>query len=264
MSLGARLRVTLALLVTVLAARAARAEEEPATTPATDHERVVGTVAVAFHGARFVPVALPQAADAIVIDAQGNAELSIVEGDVTVPIFGGRYWFSRRVGIDVGLGFNVHSGSVAKEIPNADAALDRTANADAPTQLALAAKVGVPISVHAGAHYNLMVIPDAGIGYTSTTIEAFNKGTSGEDLDLVLDGLVLAAGARLGAELEFGFVGVPELSVQTAWGLAFESRRRRGRIGDASATLFEKAIGTSWRDDPWDVFTGTFSVFYAF
>jgi hypothetical protein len=62
--------------------------------------------------------------------------------------------------------------------------------------------------------------------------------------------------------MSFGFLGVPQLWLQAAWGLRFESRRRSGQIGDAETVRTELSFGSSWYREPWDIFLGGFSLLY--
>ena len=96
------------------------------------------------------------------------------------------------------------------------------------------------------------------------TIPSFSQSTTGDPLDLRLTGFVFGAGGRVGAELSFGFLGVPQLSLQSAWGVRFESRRRKGKIGDAEMTLTDNAVGTSFQGEPWQWLTGSLAVYYSF
>jgi hypothetical protein len=109
-----------------------------------------------------------------------------------------------------------------------------------------------------------MVIPELDFGYSSMTIPGFSQSTTGDPLDMRLTGMVFGAGGRVGGELSFGFWGVPNLSIQSSWGLRFESRRRKGKIGDAEMTTNETAVGTSFQGEPWQWLTGSLGLYYSF
>jgi hypothetical protein len=231
----------------------------------SDHDRVhVGSFAVGFQGTRFVPGALPHPVEAVTITPEGGARVTIVPSEVTVPLFGPRYWFTDFIGIDLGIGFNVASGSQVREIPNPDPTLDQRQESSTPSTTAVAARVGLPLSVFDVSHFNFMIIPELDLGYSAISYEAFDVSTGGEALDLRLDGLLVGAGLRAGAEVSLGFFDVPQLSLQAAFGLRFEHRRRSGRIGDAKMALTENEFGTSSYGAPWDVFTGSIALLYYF
>ena len=240
-------------------------EAQPAASTAqpSDHDKSVGTWAVGFLGARQVPQAVA-GANAVVIDGNGSATVRIDEGDITVPTFGVRRWFSKRVGFELSLGFNVQSGDVEQDIPNPDPAQSQRVERSTPSTKAFAVRAGLPISVYAAKHLNVLFLPEFDFGLSSQTIEAYNVSTSGDPLNLQLSGMMVGAGARLGAELSFGFIDVPQLSLQSAWGARFEWRQRRGKIGDAEMKVSENAIGTSWFGSPWDIFAGSISLLYYF
>lgn len=229
----------------------------------SDHAKSVGTWAVGYLGARQVPRALA-GPNAVVIDANGSAALTIAQGEMTVPTFGVRRWFSERVGFELSLGFNIQSGDVAQSIPNPDPAQSQQIEGAIPSAKAFAVRAGLPVSVYAAKHLNVLFLPEFDLGFSTQTIEGYNVSTSGAPLDLQLSGLVVGAGARLGAELSFGFIDVPQLALQSAWGPRFEWRRSRGQIGDAEMTLSEQAVGTSWFGSPWDIFAGSISLLYYF
>jgi hypothetical protein len=229
----------------------------------TDHQRQVGHLSLAFHGVRTIPAAVADGAG-ISVDGKGSATVAIAPDETSVPTFGVRYWVSETVGVDVGLGFGYETGSVSRYVPNPDPTLDRTEDGSSARRTAFAARLAAPLSVHSGKHYNLMVIPGLDVGYTRTTLPAFRQSTTGDALDLRLTGFVFGVGAQVGTEVSFGFLGVPQLSLQTAWGLRLESRKRTGKIGDAETTLSEVGIGTSFHAEPWQWLTGSLSAFYSF
>jgi hypothetical protein len=211
----------------------------------SDHDGHVGSLALGFLGTRFVPAAQPHPTAAVVLTPEGNATVTIEPDEVTVPLFGMRYWINDTVGAELAFGFNVGGGDETIESPNADPTLSQSSERALPSTKAFCGRLGVPLSVFSSTHYNFMLIPELDVGYTSSTLEDFELSTTGEALDLQLSGFVFGVGGRVGAELSFGFIDVPQLSIQSAWGLRFESRRRAGRIGDAETVQKETAFGTS-------------------
>jgi hypothetical protein len=79
----------------------------------------------------------------------------------------------------------------------------------------------------------------------------------------------LDIGARAGAELHFGFIDVPQLSLQGGVGLAFaiDNTSASNFSGSDPAEEFEDkttSFGTTLAGNPWDIFTGNISALYYF
>lgn len=254
--------VIAAVVISSLASVAA-AEETETVERVSDHESRVGRVALAYLGTRVVPsVALD--GNTVSIDSTGSATLTIAPDENVVPMFGLRYWMTKRFGVDLGLGLGVGSGTFKRVVPNPDPALDRLEEGDASERLSFAGRAATPISMHSGRHYNLVLIPELDLAYSRATLPAFRASTTGDALDLRLTGFGFGAGLRVGGELSFGFWDVPQLSLQASWGLRLETAKRTGKIGDAEASLSGTSFGTSASSDPWQLLSGGFALFYGF
>ncbi|MBW2526700.1 MAG: hypothetical protein JRI23_21130 [Deltaproteobacteria bacterium] len=230
----------------------------------SDHATHVGSLGLGFMGARFVPAATGGDLPAVVLTDEGDAVVSIEPDEITVPIFGLRYWVGSSLGVELGVGFNVAGGSVSREIANPDPARTRTVEFATPSTTAVAGHLGVPISLYSVGHLNVLLLPEMDLGYSSSSVESVELSTTGEWLDLQLSGFVFGAGARVGAELGWGFLDLPQVTLQVSWGVRVEYRRSRGRIGDASMTIADTRLGTSWYDDPWQLLAGNIGVYYYF
>lgn len=221
------------------------AEPAPATTPApaqtgmalpgneaaadaTDHNYVVGTFGIGYMGRRTIAVA-PNAAltDFVTQDA---------------PIIGLRYWLSPQLGIDAGLGFAINSGSQK----TGDTSVDNAG------YTALLLHGGVPLALAGSKHFSFQVIPELNFGFASAkTGGPMSQDASGIHFDI---------GARAGSEIQFGFIGIPELSLQAGIGLALAYDR--AKAGDSSVSRFR--FGTMTGDNPWNIFTGNIAALYYF
>jgi hypothetical protein len=78
-------------------------------------------------------------------------------------------------------------------------------------------------------------------------------------------GFHLDIGARAGAEIHFGFIDIPQLSLQGSVGAAFAIdsvgfEDVAGEEYDASFT----SIGTTLQDNPWNIFTSNVAAIYYF
>jgi hypothetical protein len=198
---------------------------------ATDHEGVVGRMAVGYLGRSNIQVGLTDG---------GGASLP-------APIIGIRYWLDPGMGLDLGLGLALQGGS------------SETAGVedDAPTFFGLLLHGGVPLALASGRHYVFEIIPEANIG--------FGTG-SGDDVDH--SGFLLDVGARAGAEVHFGFIGIPELSLQASVGALFSLQSSKttvdGAGGEVESSESAWAFRTTVQNSPWNIFTSNVAAFYYF
>lgn len=195
-----------------------------------DHDRFVGHFAVGYLGIAQLPIG----------SANGTATIN-------APVIGGRYWVKRELGIDAGVGFALASGSTESG----------GTSADKPSQLGIAFHGGLPINFAYGKHYVFQLVPETTVGFTSATI----KGNP----DVSLSGFRLDIGARAGAEIHFGFIGVPELALQASIGLFLHRESRSatpsGGSGSGESTT---TFATSVQGDPWALFANNISALYYF
>ncbi len=138
---------------------------------------------------------------------------------VDAPTFGARYWIRERVGVDVGLGVALGSaGGYAFASSMGDTPASGT------SLFALSLHAGLPLVLFHGRHYKFLAIPEVNVGFSS----GGDDGTSATDLndDNSYSGLMIEVGARVGAEVHLGFIGLPYLALQMSVGLAvrYESR----------------------------------------
>lgn len=244
-----------------------------------DHQTVVGKLGFGWFGVNGVPVGAGArsangcgingvpACRPVLNNSADNAQI------VNAPTVGVRYWISDRLGIDAGLGFGMYSGST-KSYPYANDAnsLDIEFKQDKVSYFAFALHVGVPIALSEGKHYNLQVIPEANVGLASGTSKdqappppnqpgATQRATVE---DLSFGGFRLDAGARVGGEIQFGFMGIPQLSLTGSVGLALSMRSVSVSTGGKTASDSSFAIATSVQQAPWALFTNNISAIYYF
>jgi hypothetical protein len=195
---------------------------------------VVGHWAVGYQGISSLPIATG------CCDTNGLPQL----GTVNAPVIGVRYWFRPTVGVDAGLGLGIQTGNAQ------------------PSAYGFALHGGLPIVLAHGRHTALELTPEATVGFTTGNIPAStstsnNSGTAG--------GLLLRAGARIGAEVHFGFIGLPELALQATVGLYWRTQTwHLDQNGGASVSASSTLITTSVNDAPWGIFTDTISALYYF
>lgn len=214
-----------------------------ASTGDSDHTSAVGHIGVGWFGAGGVTL------------GGGPAEIT-----VSTPAIGVRYWLSDTIGLDVALGFGYTTvgGTV-------DAPVSGGGTSDIPGQsgFALAVHGGVPISVYHGEHYSFQLVPEVDLGFGSGTIFGPNP-----DNDVDVGAFFFQIGARAGAEIHFGFIGVPQLALQGTVGVAlgFQSNTVEDDFGNPDGSTITTSTGltfsTTVQDEPWDIFTGSIRAIY--
>ncbi|MEO6418010.1 MAG: hypothetical protein ABIP39_01285, partial [Polyangiaceae bacterium] len=86
-------------------------EAEP-ETGGTDHDSLVGHFGVGYFGVSQLPIA------AALPGGMGGGGLG--RDNVNAPVIGIRYWMSKMIGIDAGIGFGLTSGSTEVVAPGSD------------------------------------------------------------------------------------------------------------------------------------------------
>lgn len=200
----------------------------------TDHEAVVGHAGVGYLGVASVGV--------------GSSEAGAILREIAAPVIGVRYWLSPDMGLDLGLGFGLEGGST--DVGDTEG--------DGPSFWALVLHGGVPLALASGRHYVFEVIPEANLG--------FGSGSSGDTVDH--SGFLLDIGARAGAELHFGFIGVPELSLQASVGARYslQTYSTTTEVGgsDVEVSSSQYSLRTAVYNSPWSIFTSSVAAFYYF
>jgi hypothetical protein len=230
-------------------AAAAPAEAPAAAAPAPDvagdHDAMVGRLAIGYLGYVNIPYG-----------SMASQDANFSSSSASAPVIGMRLWFNQMLGIDAGVGITTTFGT--HKTQNVDGTTTST-NATAPTGFAV--HFGVPLAIKAAKHYAFEVIPEANFGYAQMSISnpASNAGTdySGTHFDV---------GARAGAEIHFGFIGIPELSLVGSVGLRVDIHQTKTTARTGSTTLTNEdtrtIIGTTVNNKPWDIFLGNISALY--
>ncbi|MGH7285522.1 MAG: hypothetical protein ACRELY_28710 [Polyangiaceae bacterium] len=210
-----------------------------------DHERLIGHFGVGYMGISQLPIA----------GLGGGAAAALTKNTVTAPVIGVRYWFSRMIGLDAGIGFGLASGGTTT-----DPGTGTTVSTDNPSSLGAALHGGVPFAFANGKHYSFELVPELNVGFTSGTIKAAAAG--GPDTNL--SGFRLDVGARVGGEIYFGFIGIPQLALQASVGAYFSHQAWKASVNNASVSANTNALGTSVESDPWALFVNNISALYYF
>lgn len=205
------------------------------TAGVTDHALVVRHFGIGYMGRRTIninPTGAPATVDA--------------------PIIGVRYWLDPLIGIDAGLGL-LFSGGSAKTG-------DTSTDLQGYTVFMLHG--GVPLALAGSKHFSFQVIPELNFGIASSKTAPAAPGGQGNDLS----GIHFDIGARAGAEIQFGFIGIPELSLQAGIGLAlsYDHSKITPAGGGAATSVGTTSLGTSVGNNPWNIFTSNIAALYYF
>lgn len=216
----------------------------PATDPVPDH-LLMGPVAFGLGSVR-----RPESG-ALRLLADVNGQGSTGERRAPVPTIELRAWLgaNRRVGID--LGFSYFEST-------ADVGDTRMLELDA-----FYSRLGVPVALTTLRHSTLELIPQ--VGYLGAGGRSELAAQALFQWDLAL---------RLVAETHFGFIGLPEFSVQTGVGMSYTRQvfrhRQRSPQGFPGSPfgmnyrIVGSDIGPFGGDGPWDMFLGNLAVLYYF
>jgi len=225
---------------------AAAADDDDEDEGQDDHEKVVGHLGVGYFGLIGVPLGAPH-------PITGTSTIT-----VEAPTIGIRFWLAEAIGLDIALGFGSVSGNVDVDTP---------AGSDSQPLnqgLAFALHTGLPIALFHAQHYKFLITPELRIG-VATGIDYDDSAIPGSDPnDADLAGFLLHLGARAGAEIHFGFIDVPQLSLQASVGagLEYESVTTSDQTTDVVVSTL--GLGTTVQNDPWNIFIADIAAIYYF
>ena len=209
----------------------------------SDHDSMVGRLGVGYLGRETLLI------------ASGAPPGPAAPTEVTAPVGGVRYWLSPLLGIDAGVGLAATSGSTATDAGMGETSTDKVG------VTAFLVHVGVPLALASASHFSFQVVPEANLGFAGATATGVGAAP-----DTNFSGFHLDLGARVGGEIHFGFIGIPQLSLQAGLGFGVQ-------IDNVSATTESDpevsssdnttTLGTTLAGDPWDIFLGNLSaIFY--
>jgi hypothetical protein len=205
----------------------------------SEHDQMVGTLAIGYLGTRSMVVGCNGGAEG----TQPGTACAGTRQTLNAPVIGIRYWINDLIGIDAGLGVAVNS-------------LSANNGASRPASTAFIIHGGVPLALASAGHFSFQIIPEMNLGFSSWSMDNNGSGS----------GLHFDIGARAGAEIHFGFIGIPQLSLLGTIGLAFslDSSKATPPGGGPAQNLSEIAFGTSVQNSPWNIFTSNVAALYYF
>jgi len=215
------------------------AQQPPAASAeGTDHDRWVGRMGLGWYGV-------------------SDIRLGATGETISAPAIGVRYWLDRDIGIDAAIGFAMRSGSTSQTGRDPE-------DQDKPSATAFLLHGGLPIALHTEEHYSFLIIPEFNLGFASGTEKDFVPAGQTPAPDTDHSGFRLDIGARAGAEIHFGFIGIPALALEGSVGLFFTSQSGTTEQGPGKAKNSDTFIGTSSFNSPWDFFRSSVAARYYF
>ncbi len=197
---------------------------------------------------------------------EGISEVPIGSGRaglvrVTAPVIGLRLWLSEQMGLDLGLGFSMSRGT--QEFTRVDA-MELSTISKAPTTRVFLVRAGVPYAVHASEHFTFIGQAHLVVGYARTTVTETTVSLEPEMIETKLSGYRLEASVQGGAEIHFGFLGIPELTLQGTVGLFARHEWTKFSSAQIEETNNQTTITTALVNDPWDFFSASVAARYYF
>jgi hypothetical protein len=189
---------------------------------------------------------------------------------LNTPIIGVRYWLNQNIGIDGGLGFYMASGSNTTNVAGVETTTDKV------SQTSFLLHGGVPIALGLeGKHFSFQITPEFDLGFSTGSAKPAPVPGAPTPPATSLSGFMLQLGARAGAEVFFGFIGIPALSLEGSVGmyLATQSAKssRDAYVGVGGVAVPAESykdstllIGTSAMNSPWQIFTSNVAARYYF
>ncbi|HLK91379.1 MAG TPA: hypothetical protein VKZ18_15885 [Polyangia bacterium] len=210
------------------------ARASPAAAGDGDHALFVGRWAVGYQGISSLPIA-------------GNCcnadDTGPLLETVSAPVIGVRHWIRSTLGVDAGIGIGIHS--VVREA----------------SVYGFALHAGLPIVLGQGRHTVFEVTPEATLGFTIGHDLATPPPIGGTTTS---DGFLLRVGARAGAEVHFGFIGIPELALQATVGLYWLGEAYNVEVDGTWVGSHFMTLTTSVNGNPWDIFSESIAALYYF
>ncbi len=223
-------------------------EEQDDTVPpgSSDHAAMVGRFGVGFFGVASLPTVVCGNASTI------DPTCAMIDPSATLsaPTIGARYWISEGLGIEAALGLNVSSGD--------NGGLSSSA-------FGFALHGGVPLALAHTGSFVFEVVPQLNFGITSGSFESMAPAIKTD-----VSGVLFEIGAEVGAEIHFGFIGLPQLSLQGTIGLMLRNVSRTVTIpvpGTMTSVESEKSdltVATTVDNAPWQLFTQSITAIYYF
>jgi hypothetical protein len=240
-----------------------------ATAGGSDHDQMVGRLAVGYFGISQFGAGAAVAGG--VVGPAANASPYSQTG--AGPIIGVRYWIDPMLGIDAGIGLGLVGGGDSVEVTGTPMN-PPTVERDRDSFFGIGVHAGVPLSLASTGHFSWQIVPELNFLYASATTDPngaddpTTPAVEGEG-DQSHSGIHFDIGARAGAEIHFGFMGIPQLSLQGSVGLLFaldsgSTTDTTAPPAEVTASASRTSFGTTVGSAPWAIFTNNIAALYYF
>lgn len=198
------------------------------TSGPTDHSVVVGHLGLRYFGSADMPA----------LSFTGG--MASQGGSQAVHTVGARYWLNNSLGIEAGLGIGFTSGSNTRTVQSGGNTMQQSS--DNPNFFGLGLQVGLPIMIAEAKHLAIHLDPYLYFRYGTSGITT-GSGTS--TTDNTLSAVQFGLGANAVAELQFGFIGLPQLGLQAqfGFGLAYNSNSFKSVVLSTNDTTTASSSG---------------------
>lgn len=259
------------------------------TSGPTDHSQVVGHLALRYFGSTTMAVlgvAEPPGFDTASRAAgQSLGEISSPTipdlppgvmrfvlpgaGKATLHTVGARYWLSNNLGIEGGLSIGFSSGSSSVTAPTTSGNGTSTFAVDVPNFFGIGFQFGMPIMLAEAKHLSVHLTPTLSLAYATSSITTGNNDTAADNSGRSIQ---FNLGANASAELQFGFIGIPQLALQAQVGVYVRYTsatletvpRRSGLTNSVSQNVFGLGTTVGPNYSLGDILGGAISVIYYF
>jgi hypothetical protein len=182
---------------------------------------------------------------------------------VPLQMVGARTWLG-RVRLDLAIGVNLQHGSND---------VDGTTTSQ-PSLYAWGARVAAPIALYSAQNFTVYLGPEIAYGRaTETTPAVAENPVTGAPAKPEVDhsGHRFAIGARGGAEVHFGFMGLPRLALDATLGLSLDLTAgysdgiaTKSYLPNGSASYSHVALQSFTSHQPWNIFITNVAAVYYF
>jgi hypothetical protein len=231
---------------------AAAAPAAAATPGTSDHAQMVGRLAVGYFG-----ITNTGAAANVGGTGPNDSPYAIIG---QAPVVGVRYWLDPMIGIDAGIGMSMIGGTIDDGDP-------MTPDYKRGSFTGFLIHGGVPLALASADHFTFEVIPEINLGFAGGSEDTNGAGAG----KIEYSGFHFDLGARVGAEIHFGFIKLPQLSLVASVGLRYDNdsgKTENSQVPAGTATVKQSSsrseFHTTVGSNPWAIFTDNIAALYYF
>jgi hypothetical protein len=220
----------------------------------SDHNQMVGRLAVGYFGISNIGAGANVAGMAPSLGS--NDTPYAVTG--TAPVVGVRYWIDQMIGVDVGVGMTIVGGG--GKLTAEGNGLNASTSASRLPFTGFILHGGVPLALASVDYFTFEVIPELNVGFAHSR-QAPGPGLSSS-------GFHFDVGGRVGGEVSFGFMHIPQLSLVGSVGLRFDtdsgSTSTEGGGLKTKVSTSRSEFHTTVGPNPWAIFVNQVAALYYF